>query len=151
MRKETKFWTKRNGLVERKLALIRGIMHFPFSTAVFLASHIPLLSAFRFISPTRVMIWRYLPWWHTAKRREAGHLPDALMHYGRTSETRKAIVYFRFNVNPRMKIRRLTCVIKFRGEGSIPRLLQFFSWKKSFWQPRIIFILVLPLSKHFFT
>lgn len=65
---------------ERKFALIRDIVYFSFAAA----SLVGPLSAFRFISPARVMIRQYLPRWHMAKRKGGAgvvttwpFLPDA--------------------------------------------------------------------------
>lgn len=56
---------KLRGRFERKFALIRDIVYFSFAAA----SLVGPLSAFRFISPARVMIRQYLPRWHMAKRK----------------------------------------------------------------------------------
>lgn len=86
---------KLRGRFERKFALIRDIVYFSFVAA----SLVGPLSAFRFISPARVMIRQYLPRWHMAKRRTGNEgrgetTPTwPFLRHGWTSETRKAIVH----------------------------------------------------------
>jgi len=71
------------------------------------------LSAFRFISPSRVMIWWYLPWWRTAKQREAVCSMCRCTMTGHRKYEKWSYISV-LMLTPRMKIRHLTRVIKFR-------------------------------------